>query len=237
VKFTPKGGRVLVSLSQEGDGARLVVEDTGQGIESSFLPYVFDMFRQADGGIKRTHGGMGIGLALVKQLVELHGGRVEAFSEGKGRGARFSVQLPLYTAASNGKAVPLTTTEDELSGARILVVEDTEDSLEMLRILLSGEGATVTTAGNGGEGLRLAKDAEFDLIISDISMPVMDGYEFLKNLRASFPRYVSVPAIALTGFGREEDVERARQVGFTTHLTKPLDFDHLLRLARVTLRR
>jgi two-component system CheB/CheR fusion protein len=107
----------------------------------------------------------------------------------------------------------------------------------MLRILLSLEGALIKTAADGKEGLRRAKEAEFDLIISDISMPVMDGYEFLKNLRESRPRYAQVPAIALTGFGREEDVERAHQAGFTTHLTKPLKFDHLLRLASVTLRK
>src|SRR5262245_44724482 len=107
----------------------------------------------------------------------------------------------------------------------------------MLRILLSGKGATVETAVNGEEGFKLTKDAEFDLIISDISMPVMDGYEFLKKLRDDRPQYANVPTIALTGFGREEDVERARRAGFTTHLTKPLDFKHLLRLAYVTLRK
>jgi len=116
-------------------------------------------------------------------------------------------------------------------------VDDTPDSLAMLDALLTGEGARVETAANGKEALKLAAGAEYDLIVSDISMPEMDGYEFLQTLRASQPRYLNIPAIALTGFGREEDTEKARRAGFTTHLTKPLDFDHLLQLARVTLRK
>jgi PAS domain S-box-containing protein len=238
VKFTPKGGQVSVRLSREGTAAQLVVEDTGQGIAANFLPHVFEMFRQSEGGITRTHGGMGIGLALVKQLVELHGGHVEAHSDGPGLGARFTVRLPLHTTVHSAQPAPKKRKiENSLPGARILVVDDSEDALEMLSFLLVNEGALVTTATNGKEGLQLALDAEFDLIISDISMPVMDGYDLLKNLRTDQQRYASIPAIALTGFGRTEDVERARQAGFTTHLTKPLDFDHLLQLARGTLQK
>jgi two-component system CheB/CheR fusion protein len=122
----------------------------------------------------------------------------------------------------------------ELSGARILVVDDTQDSLDMLRFLLSGEGAMVQTASSGAEGLTIAAERDFDLVISDISMPDIDGYEFLQALREQ-PGYKDVPAIALTGFGRDEDEERARQAGFTTHLTKPIDFDNLVRLARVSI--
>lgn len=239
VKFTPRGGRVSVILSREDDEAKIVVEDTGQGIDPDFLPCIFDMFRQSDSGITRRHGGLGIGLALVKQLVELHGGEVEACSDGLGRGARFTVRLPLYTmeAEQERAASSLVKAGTELPGANILVVDDSEDSLEMLRLLLTSEGATVTTAADGKEALELARRAEFDLIISDISMPGMDGYNFLRNLRTEMNRYLSIPAIALTGFGRDEDVERARQAGFTTHLTKPLDFEHLLQLARVTLQK
>lgn len=238
VKFTPKGGQVSVRLSRAGDSACLVVEDTGQGIEADFLPHVFEMFRQSNAGTTRAHGGMGIGLALVRQLVELHGGQVAAYSAGVGCGARFTVKLPLHlTPASATALTPKPQNGNALSGARILVVDDSQDSLEMLRFLLIGEGATVTTATNGAEGLQIARAGEFDLIISDISMPVMDGYDLLKNLRAAELRYASIPAIALTGFGRTEDVERARLAGFTTHLTKPLDFDHLLRLARGTLQK
>jgi PAS domain S-box-containing protein len=237
VKFTPKGGQVSVRLSQDGDGAKIVVEDTGQGVEAAFLPHIFEMFRQADGGTKRSHGGMGIGLSLVSQIVELHGGEVQAFSEGQGRGARFTVKLPLHTAVGVERTAPSRTTADELADVRILVIDDSEDSIAILHALLTGKGAKVDTALNGEEGLRLTEDMDFDLIISDISMPIMDGYEFLQKLREARPKYASVPSIALTGFGREEDAERARQVGFTTHLTKPLDFKNLLRLAQVMLRK
>jgi two-component system CheB/CheR fusion protein len=236
IKFTPKGGRVSVSLEGEGREAALTVEDTGQGIDPKFLPHVFGMFRQADAAITRTHGGMGIGLALVRQLAELHGGRVEARSEGAGRGARFTVRLPLHADSRIPRAAATPGAEGELTGARILMVDDTEDSLDMLRILLRDKGAIIETALNGEEGLRAAESSEFDLILSDISMPGMDGYAFLRALREK-PRYRTTPAIALTGFGREDDVKRARQAGFTTHLTKPIDFATLIKIAQVTLRK
>ena len=235
VKFTPKGGRVSVSLNREGDEATLVVEDSGQGIDADFLPHVFEMFRQADSRSTRRHGGLGVGLALVRQLTELHGGKVEAYSQGPGSGARFTVRLPLESqrVEERGAGLPLQTT-GELAGAHILVVDDTQDSLDMLRFLLRGEGATVETASSGVTGLSMAAEREFNLVISDISMPDLDGYEFLQALRQN-ERYKDVSAIALTGFGRDEDVERARQAGFTTHLTKPIDFENLVRLARLAI--
>jgi PAS domain S-box-containing protein len=235
VKFTPKGGRVTVTLDRERDEARVTVEDNGQGIADEFLPHVFEMFRQADAGVTRRHGGLGVGLALVRQLTELHGGKVEVQSDGPGRGARFTVRLPLLRARLETRGDSAAAqASGELSGARILVVDDTPDSLEMLGLLLSGEGASVKTAASATAGLAIADETDFDLVISDISMPEMDGYEFLQALRTK-PRHVKVPAIALTGFGRDEDIARARQAGFTTHLTKPLDFDNLLRLARATI--
>jgi two-component system CheB/CheR fusion protein len=237
MKFTPRGGRVSVSLGRRTDSANLVVEDSGQGIAPEFLRHVFEMFRQADAGAARAHGGLGIGLALVRQLTELHDGRVEAYSEGPGRGARFTVTLPLHAAAAAERDSPVAKAEEELNDARILVVDDSQDSLNMLQLLLSVKGAAISTANNGKDALRLAESAEFDLILSDISMPGMDGYEFLQTLRERQPRYKTVPAIALTGFGREEDVEKAQLAGFTTHLTKPIDFKNLLRLARVALLR
>lgn len=237
VKFTPKGGRISVTLEGDGREAALAVEDNGQGIDQDFLPHVFEMFRQADASATRKHGGMGIGLALVRQLAELHGGRVEARSEGMGQGARFIVRLPLHTDSKTPRtATTKRVAEGELTGARILVVDDTQDSLNMIRVLLTNKGAIIETALNGEEGLRAAESSDFDLILSDIAMPGMDGYEFLRALREK-PRHASTPAIALTGFGRTEDVEKARQAGFTTHLTKPLDFGTLVKLARVTLRR
>jgi PAS domain S-box-containing protein len=237
VKFTPKGGRISVTLEEDGGEAALTVEDNGQGIDQEFLPHVFEMFRQADASATRKHGGMGIGLALVRQLADLHGGRVEAHSEGVGRGARFVVRLPLHTdSITTHTAATKRVAEGELTGARILVVDDTNDSLDLLRILLTNKGAIIETALNGEEGLRAAESSDFDLILSDISMPGMDGYAFLRALREK-PRHATTPAIALTGFGRPEDVEKARQAGFTTHLTKPLDFGTLVKLARVTLRK
>jgi len=232
LKFTPKGGHVGVHLSRDGSAARLVVEDTGQGIDPEFMPHIFEMFRQADTRATRAHGGMGIGLALVCQLVELHEGRVEAYSEGPGRGARFTVRLPLHTTPTAMRAeAPTPAAKGELTGARILVLDDTQDSVEMLGLLLTGEGATVKTALSGEEGLLAAEGSDFDLVISDISMPGMDGYAFLRSLREN-PRYGRTPAIALTGFGREEDVEKAHQAGFTTHIVKPIDFADLVNISR-----
>jgi PAS domain S-box-containing protein len=237
VKFTPNGGRVSVCLSRADQEAELVVEDTGQGIEPDFLPHLFEMFRQANTGTTRQHGGMGIGLALVKQLAELHDGRVEAVSQGLGQGAKFTVRLPLDLTSAPADTNPnRQTPTGELAGARILVVDDTRDALELLELLLTGEGAAVATASSGEEGLEAARGANFDLVISDISMPEMDGYEFLRRLREN-PGYQETPAIAQTGFGREEDVERARRAGFITHLTKPIDFDHLIRLAHMVLKK
>jgi two-component system, chemotaxis family, CheB/CheR fusion protein len=234
IKFTPSGGHVLVSLSREGEEAKLVIADTGQGIDAAFLPHIFEMFRQAESGTTRAHGGMGIGLSLVNQLAELHGGRAAAHSEGLGKGSQFTVWLPLQSASILQPQPVSPLAEGELEGAHILVVDDTRDTLEMMRILLTGEGAVVVAASSGTEGLRMAEHTQFDLVLSDISMPGMDGYEFLQNLRSQ-PLYTDIPAIAITGFGRESDVERARQAGYTTHVTKPIDFDHLVRLARVIL--
>jgi two-component system CheB/CheR fusion protein len=237
LKFTPKGGHISISLSRDGDSARFVVQDTGQGIAPEFLPYVFEMFRQADASTTRKHGGLGIGLALVRQLTELHAGHVEAASAGPGRGARFTVLLPLPLAAPPAHpAVALAAPgAAPLTGMRVLVVDDTADSLELLRVWLTNAGALVETASSGAAALKVVADKEFDLIFSDIAMPEMDGYQFLRELR-QLPRYRLTPAIALTGFGRAEDVARAQQAGFLSHLTKPLDFDKLVQVARAAIK-
>ena len=233
VKFTPNGGRVTLRLRHDEDQVALEIEDNGQGIEAHFLPHVFEMFRQADARITRQYGGLGIGLALVKQLTELYGGSVQARSDGAGRGACFTVRLPLVKAEAAAGGVAHSRCGG-LQNARILVVDDSLDSLEMLNVLLRSEGAQVTKAASGDEALNLAQSQDFDLIISDISMPEMDGYELLTRLRAD-ARLSKVPAIALTGFGRPEDVARAEKVGFTSHITKPLDFDRLIELARTAI--
>jgi PAS domain S-box-containing protein len=232
VKFTPNGGQVWLSVEQEGERAKIVVTDNGQGIDPGFLPHIFEMFRQADARTTRRHGGMGIGLALVHQLVELHGGQVEAASAGVSRGARFTVWLPLHsdkTEARPSAVDPVTT--GELTGLLILVVDDSPETVDLMRFMLQLEGATVSTATSAAEALHVAETQDFDLIFSDISMPEMDGYELIEELRKR-PRTASVPVVALTGFGRVEDAEQAAAAGFKKHLTKPILLDDLLRVTR-----
>ena len=230
VKFTPTGGHINVVLSEDGGEARLVVQDSGQGISAEFLPHVFEIFRQGDASSVRRQGGMGIGLALVKQLVELHGGRIVAESVGVGGGAQFTVWMPLHKLAF--------APDSEKKGATgalrkkfILVVDDSRETTEMLGKLLELEGAYVETARSGDEALQIAKAKRFDLVISDISMPEMDGYQLLNELR-QLPEMAHVPAVALTGYGRNADVKRTRDEGFAEHLTKPLDLDRLLQIVR-----
>lgn len=235
VKFTPAGGEITISLMAEGDGAQFTVEDTGLGIAPEFLPHVFEIFRQGDASSSRRQGGMGIGLALVKQLVELHGGLVRAESDGVGQGARFSVWLPLCEAEASTPANDFKITTGALHGTSILIVDDSSETTDMLSKLLEMDGAEVRTAGGGREALRLASELSFDLVISDISMPEMDGYQLLQNLRR-MPKMRKVPALALTGFGRVSDIDRARREGFTQHFTKPLDIDKLLRSVKALTR-
>jgi len=236
IKFTPHGGRVRVSVGEDLGLALLVVEDTGQGIAADFLPHVFEMFRQGDGRITRAHRGLGIGLALVRQLVELHDGRVEARSDGVGKGARFSVRLPLGRASAGPAEAARSPVSGVLGGVRVMIVDVSADSIEMLRLLLESEGAIVREALSADAALTLADSAELDVIISDISMPQMDGYELMRRLRAR-ARHSRVPAFALTGFGRDVDIARALSAGFTEQLTKPLDFPVLLDKLRVVLGR
>jgi PAS domain S-box-containing protein len=232
VKFTSTGGRVSISLSEDDDCVQLLVEDNGQGILPEFLPHVFEIFRQADAGTARRQGGLGIGLSLVRQLAELHGGRVSAKSAGPGMGASFAVWIPLRKLAIPVAGV---TEEKDTTGAlknrSILVIDDSFETTEMLGTLLEMEGAQVETARGGSEALSLAAGRRYDLVISDISMPDMDGYQMLRKLRA-LPSMDGVPALALTGHGRVSDVERARREGFAAHFTKPLDIDKLLQTVR-----
>ncbi len=227
VKFSPQGGRIDISLASERDSAVLVVSDTGQGIDPNFLPHVFEMFRQADGSNRRRHGGLGIGLALVRQLVQLHGGTISAESDGPNKGARFTVRLPLMRETVAPVVASTGTMElNVLSQTNFLIVDDSEDTIQMLQELLKIGGANVMTANSGAEALRLAREHEFDVILSDISMPEMDGFEFLQRLREIEGRQ-DVPVIAITGFGRSADIARVRAAGFYSHLTKPLNLQAL----------
>ncbi|HYV23698.1 MAG TPA: PAS domain S-box protein [Pyrinomonadaceae bacterium] len=222
VKFTPAGGRILLRAVREAEDVVLSVTDTGQGIDPTFLPYVFEMFRQADASTSRAQSGMGIGLALVRQLVELHGGKVDVKSAGVGLGTCFTVWLPHSTRGRMSVAPVLDFTPEQLGKLDVLVLDDSEDTTEMLRHLLEQNGALVTTATNGLDALRIASEREFDIVLSDISMPGMDGFEFVRRLR-ELPGKKDVPVLALTGFGRPEDITRAQNEGFFTHLTKPFD--------------
>jgi signal transduction histidine kinase/CheY-like chemotaxis protein len=223
VKFTPSGGRIEIALNNEGERAAFVVTDTGQGIDPGFLPHVFEMFRQADGSNRRRHGGMGIGLALVRQLVQLHGGTISAESDGPNRGSRFTVRLPLLReTAPLAVSTPAAAELSVFSHTSFLILDDSEDSIAMMKELLKLAGAEVVTATSGVDALRIASENEFDVILSDISMPEMDGFEFLERLRKIDGRQ-DVPVIAITGFGRSDDIERAHAAGFYSHLTKPID--------------
>jgi len=229
VKFTARGGLIVVRLEEENDEIVLTVSDNGQGIDSSFLPHIFEIFRQADPGTSRSQQGMGIGLAVVQQLVELHGGSVSAYSAGAGKGATFTIRLPRSGNLKSHSSAAQDLGIGSLDGMSVLVVDDSADTTEMVRRLLEIGGASVCAATSGAEALRLAREKEFDVVLSDISMPEMDGFEFLSRLR-QIPGKEDLPAVALTGFGRPEDVQRASDKGFYAHLTKPFDIQSLASL-------
>lgn len=229
VKFTPPDGRIGVKLCGEPDEIVLTVEDNGQGIDVSFLPHIFEIFRQADSAANRSQSGMGIGLAVVQQLAELHGGAVTAHSDGVGQGASFTIRLPRSVESKSETKPSLELWLESLEGMSVLVVDDSEDTTEMVRHLLEMSGANVTAVTSGFEALRVVGEKQFDVVLSDISMPGMDGFEFLSKLHA-LPGYHDLPAIAMTGFGRPEDVQRAHAEGFFAHLTKPFDIEALASL-------
>ncbi|MBD8530329.1 PAS domain S-box protein [Massilia sp. CFBP 13647] len=226
VKFTPGGGRIEVRLERDADLARVDVADTGQGIAPSFLPHVFDMYGQSVSVTTRSTGGLGIGLALVREIVTLHGGRVEAFSEGVGKGARFSFWLPLLHGGGALAAGGGGNAEDCMAGLRVLVVDDMEEMVSAFQSLLEMSGATVFGATSAEQGLAFLECEQVDLLISDISMPGMDGYAFIERIRAN-PKLAALPAIAVSGVRRDNDVARTRGAGFSAHLGKPVSIDRL----------
>jgi two-component system CheB/CheR fusion protein len=236
LKFTPAGGKIDVLLAREGNEARLDVIDTGQGIAPSFLPHVFEMFGQSHAVTTRSKGGLGIGLALVREIVGLHGGRVEADSAGLGKGARFTCWLPLLAEGQPAPPDPHQAIEDSLRGVRILLVDDVEDVVIVCQALLEMHGAQVAVATSAKQGLQILREREIDLLISDISMPEMDGYEFMRAVHM-MPRYARLPAVAVSGLAREQDVTMAREAGFAAHLGKPMSIERLAEIIREVLPR
>ncbi|MET0401958.1 MAG: ATP-binding protein [Cystobacter sp.] len=236
VKFTPKGGRVQVFVERRDSSVEITVADTGLGIAPEFLPHVFERFRQAEGVLSRRTGGLGLGLSIVKHLVEMHGGIVGVFSEGTGRGSTFTVRLPLSVAVSREVRIPPELSRHEglqcppeLSGLRVLVVDDELDTRELLRTLLEGCHARVTTAANVAEGLTRLKEERPDVLVSDIGMPGEDGYSFITHIRALAPQEGGrTPAVALTAYARVEDRTRALLAGFHHHVPKPVEPVELL---------
>jgi len=232
VKFTPPGGRIDVGVQCREGEVRLSVHDTGQGIEPDFLPYVFDRFRQQDGSITRRHGGLGLGLAIVRHIAELHGGYASAASEGEGRGACFEVVLPATRVPQPAAIQPQPPAGQEsrtvLAGLRLLVVEDERDSLQMLGDLLSGYGAEVALADSAARALEWLSCSRFDLLLCDIGMPEMDGYALMREVRRrEAGSGTAIPAVALTAYGRAEDRVRALAAGFQNHVTKPVEPEEL----------
>jgi PAS domain S-box-containing protein len=249
IKFTSQGGRVKVQLSKEegsrepgaGDTiphalcpmpyAQITVSDTGIGISSDFLPYVFDYFRQADGTTTRRFGGLGLGLAIVRHLVELHGGTVQAASSGEGKGATFTVKFPLIAAAklNQDHTVFHNGSDFNLNGLQTLLVDDDKDSREFSAFLLEQYGAKVTEAQSATDALSILGRTKFDLLISDIGMPDMDGYTLIRQIRKQSPdQNGEIPAIALTAYAGDIDRQLALAAGFQQHISKPIEIEALM---------
>jgi signal transduction histidine kinase len=230
VKFTPRAGRVRVRVWREGDEARVEVSDSGVGIADDFLPHVFERFRQQDGSTTRQYGGLGLGLAIVRALAELHGGWVVAESDGLGHGSRFTFGLPCAVAVEES-GEPETESEPTPPLVPVLVVDDSSETLELLELLFKRQGYEVYGAGSAAEAVQRARERRPGIIISDISMPGVDGYTLLAELRR-MPGLEAVPAIALTGHAMDEDRARALAAGFAVHIPKPVEPEELLRVVR-----
>jgi PAS domain S-box-containing protein len=238
VKFTPKGGRVQVAVTRRDSSVEVVVADTGKGIPESFLPFVFDRFRQADGGVSRAHGGLGLGLSIVRHIVELHGGTVSAHSDGEGRGASFVVTLPVAVVLRKEvgcestppwrSSAPDLRCPPHLEGLRVLVVDDEEDTGNMLRAMLESCSATVRVARSAAEALAMLRAEPPEVLVSDVGMPDQDGYSLIRAVRALPGPAGVVPSIALTAYAHTKDRTLALLAGFDMHLPKPVEPVELL---------
>ncbi|MDZ8029301.1 MAG: ATP-binding protein [Nostoc sp. DedQUE11] len=238
IKFTPAGGQIEVYLEQIDSQVQLRISDTGKGITSDFLPHIFEYFRQADSGTNRSYGGLGLGLAIVRQLVELHGGTVSAESLGEGQGATFTVCLPLFPQSlelgskdsdASHNPYPLSMLYGSLKGIRLLVVDDDADTREFLAFLLEQQGAIVTIAASANEALNAIMQSKPDLLLSDLGMPEVDGYTLIRKIRA-MPANLGgeIPAIALTAYAAETTQKQVFAAGFQLYISKPVEPSKLI---------
>lgn len=238
IKFTPKGGQVQVLLHRVNSHIELSVVDTGIGIPASFLPRVFERFSQRDSSTTRAHSGLGLGLAITKQLVELHGGTISVASAGEGQGATFAVELPIslmQVEDERDRAHPTVESFAQevlalpsLEGVRALIVDDEPDARDLLKSILEEQGARLTVVASADEALTTLATSRPTIIISDIGMPGMDGFQMIRAFRASEPRDSRIPALALTAFARSEDRKRSLVAGYQAHLAKPFDVAELV---------
>ncbi|MEH1778905.1 MAG: ATP-binding protein [Nostoc sp.] len=232
VKFTSSGGRVEVCLEQVNSNVQITVSDTGKGISADFLPYIFERFRQADSTTTRVENGLGLGLAIVHHLLEMHSGTVYAVSEGKGKGATFTVLLPLLEPQVKQLINESEVKVDNLSlldGLQILLVDDNADTRELIAFILEESGARVTAVSSVGEALEALGRLQPDILVSDIGMPDEDGYSLIRKVRAQeAEQEEKIPAVALTAFARDEERRLALQAGFQVHLSKPIEPEELV---------
>ncbi len=229
VKFTPKGGRIDIKLESADNQAQIAITDTGKGINREFLPHVFESFRQEDASVTRKHGGLGLGLAIVYQLVEAHGGTINADSLGEGKGATFTVSLPLLNAKTEENPDKLLEAEQDLRGIRVLAIDDDADSREVIGVFLVMAGAEVMTVASAAEFLVALESFVPDVLVSDIGMPEMDGYSLIGYVRALSPeRGGLIPAIALTAYAGEINHQQALAAGFQRHISKPVEPKQLI---------
>ncbi|MBW4444208.1 MAG: PAS domain-containing protein [Plectolyngbya sp. WJT66-NPBG17] len=234
VKFTPENGTIKIELSSHDSTIELKVQDTGKGIAPEFLPHVFEQFRQADSSITRQFGGLGLGLAIVRHIVERHNGRVRVDSPGENQGATFTVELPLLSTPVQGAIAPLNrTSDDQLTGISILIVDDEADARELLAFLLEQQGAIVTVANSAKDARSKLADTQ-DILISDLGMPEEDGFQLIRKLRSEGR---SIHAIALTAYAREEDRQAALAAGFQAHITKPIEPAELFKAIRAAVQK
>jgi len=250
VKFTARGGRVTITLARINSHLEVEVADTGEGIDPAFLPHVFDRFRQADASSSRRHGGLGLGLSIVKQLVELHGGTIIAKSPGRGGGSTFRLGLPLMPTSADpseseesrqhprrSSGIPTDVVVVDLNGLTVLVVDDEPDSRTLIERLLVNSGAKVVTAASSEEAMQALLRQAPDVLVSDIGMPGEDGYTLIRRVRTSAAQVAQIPAIALTAYARIEDRVKAIQAGYQLHLSKPVEPIELLAMVNSVVQR